>query len=109
MSLEYEYVCMYLGRYVHGIVQSYTSKNPGNSPYVMKNRLNIFKNNPICTKHNLEKMRRASTKYDWTMLWNSIRLTLGSFGKSMGQFYHKKLCKLHMDQSKEISLDLDVI
>ena len=78
------------------------SENPGNSPYVMKNRLNIFKNNPICTKNNLEKMRRVQSMIE-QMLWNSIRLTLGSLGKSIG------LCKLHMDQSKEISLDLDVI
>ena len=43
------------------LYNSIRCKNPGNSPYVMKNRLNIFKNNPIYTMHNLEIMRRVQS------------------------------------------------
>ena len=57
------FVCTQVGMSM-ALYNSIRCENSGNSPYVMKNRLNIFKNNPICTKHNLEKMRRASTKYD---------------------------------------------
>ena len=54
------FVCTQVGMSM-ALYNSIRCKNPGNSPYVMKNRLNIFKNNPICTKHNLEKMRRVQS------------------------------------------------
>ena len=54
------FVCTQVGMSM-ALYNSIRCKNPGNSPYVMKNRLNIFKNNPIYTMHNLEIMRRVQS------------------------------------------------